>query len=227
MDLVSPHPYWLLQNGLLNGYPSLKEDVRSDVVVLGAGISGAFVTDRLASAGLDVVVLDKRDVGTGSTSASTALLQYEIDTSLSALTDQIGKQDAERAYRLCHDSIDLIERVAAELGVQQIFQRKPSAYLAVKDSECEELRKECEARKKAGIDVEYLDKSEVSTRFSFTRPAALVSTQAAQLDAHRLTHALLSRGEKHGARIFDRTCAEEITPGTNAAGRFCDRVRIP
>ena len=52
-----------------------------DVAVLGGGITGAFAAEALTAAGLDVVVLDKRDVGTGSTSASTALLQYKLDTS--------------------------------------------------------------------------------------------------------------------------------------------------
>ena len=78
MDLVSPQPFWPLRNGLLGVYPPLKRDITCDVVVLGGGISGAFVAETLAREGLDVVVLDKREIGGGSTSASTALLQYEI-----------------------------------------------------------------------------------------------------------------------------------------------------
>lgn len=81
MDLVSPRPFWPLKNGLLSVYPSLKNNATCDVAVLGGGITGAFAAEALTAAGLDVVVLDKRDVGTGSTSASTALLQYKLDTS--------------------------------------------------------------------------------------------------------------------------------------------------
>jgi hypothetical protein len=101
MDLVSPQPFWPLRNGLLSVYPSLKEDVSCDIVVLGAGISEAFVAECLTREGLDVVVLDKRDVGGGSTSASTALLQYEIDMPLVELSTRIGRRDAEECYRLC------------------------------------------------------------------------------------------------------------------------------
>lgn len=130
MDLVSPQPFWPLKNGLLSVYPSLKSDVNCDVVVLGGGISGAFAAEALASVGFNVIVLDKRDVGGGSTSASTALLQYEIDTSLVALAKRYGRGDAERAYRLCHDSINAIERLVSELKVECVFQRKKSVYLA-------------------------------------------------------------------------------------------------
>lgn len=84
MDLVSTHPFWLLKNGLLHEYSSLQEDACWEVLVLGAGISGALIAHALVKAGRDVLVIDKRDVAGGSTSASTALLQYEIDTHLAA-----------------------------------------------------------------------------------------------------------------------------------------------
>ncbi len=91
MDLVSDKPFWLWKNGLLSVYPPVRCDIRCDVVVLGAGISGALIAQGLSEEGLDVVVVDKRDVGCGSTSASTALLQYEIDeplVNLSNVTEQ-------------------------------------------------------------------------------------------------------------------------------------------
>jgi len=112
MDLVSPRPFWLLKNGLVHEYPSLDHNVHSDVAVLGAGISGALIAQRLARAGFEVLVIDKRDVACGSTCASTALLQYEIDTHLVDLTRRIGKRDAERAYRACHESIAFKERLS-------------------------------------------------------------------------------------------------------------------
>ena len=130
--------------------------------MLGGGISGAFVAETLAREGLDVVVLDKREIGGGSTSASTALLQYEIDTPLIELSKKIGRRDAEQSYRLCHDSINSIERLVEDLKVECVFQRRKSVYLATRSSEAEILRKECAARRSIGIDVEYWDESEVA-----------------------------------------------------------------
>lgn len=213
MDLVSPHPFWLLKNGLLHEYPSLREDTRCEVLVLGAGISGALIAHALVKAGWDVLVIDKRDVAGGSTSASTALLQYEIDTHLIDLIKRIGPRDAERAYRACHGSIDTIEKLAAEVGARCAFRRKESAYLASESSEVKVLREEGEARRAAGIAVDFLDEQEIGARFSFTRPAALISAQAAELDAHRLTHVLLADAVSRGARVFDRTIVTHLEPG--------------
>jgi glycine/D-amino acid oxidase-like deaminating enzyme len=223
MDLVSPQPFWPLRNGLLSVYPSLKRDVACDVVVLGGGISGAFVAEALTREGLDVVVVDKREVGGGSTSASTALLQYEIDTPLIELSRKIGRRDAEQSYRLCHDSIDSIERLVEDLKVECALQRRKSVYLATRSSDAEMLRKECVARQGIGIDVEYWDEPEVAARFSFSRPAALQSSQAVQLDCHRLTHALLARAATSGASIFDRTLVDQYDAGADGVRLRTDR----
>lgn len=209
MDLVSPQPFWPLKNGLLGIYPPLRESVRCDVVILGGGISGALMAERLSEEGLDVVLVEKRDAGAGSTSASTALLQYEIDTPLVELTKLYGVTKAERAYRLCHDSIDEIEHLVDKLDVECAFQRKKSVYLATRRRDAKPLREECAARQAAGIAVEYLEEADISARFSFSREAALVSTQGAELDCFVLTHALLKRSAKNGARIFDKTIIEK------------------
>lgn len=60
--------------------PQLDTDLRCDLAVAGAGITGALIAGELADHGHDVVVLDQRDVCQGSTSANTTLLQYETDT---------------------------------------------------------------------------------------------------------------------------------------------------
>jgi len=210
MDLVSSNPFWPIKDGQLGVYPSLRRNVRCDVAVLGAGISGALVAEVLTREGLNVVVVDKRDAGCGSTSASTALIQYEIDTPLVELSEMIGPRDAGRAYRLCYESVDAIAALVRRLRQREcVFQRKQSVYLASKSADAPALRKEGAARRAAGIPVDYLDADEVERRFSFRRAGALVSHKAGEMDCYRLTHTLLWQAKREGARIFDQTTVEE------------------
>jgi glycine/D-amino acid oxidase-like deaminating enzyme len=154
---------------------------------------------------MDVAVLDKRDVAGGSTSASTAMLQYEIDTPLTELTGRMGKRDAERAYQVCLESISKIAALCDEIGDPCGFTWKPSVYLASREKDVPDLRAEYAARRAAGIELDFLSQADVEARFSFSRPAALMSKVAAEVDVYQLTHRLLRRSQEMGARIFDRT----------------------
>lgn len=205
MKLTSDLPIWLLRNGLTTSYPSIEQDHDCDVVVVGAGITGAMIADELASAGYSVAIIDRRDVCTGSTSASTALLQYEIDVCLIEMREKIGIASANRAYRASHDSIDRLESIAATLDNPCDFQRKTSIYLAYDRRSALDLAHEARARRSIGLDVEYHDADTLNAMFGIDGAAALSSRQAASCDPYRLAHALLARAVRHGASIFDRT----------------------
>jgi glycine/D-amino acid oxidase-like deaminating enzyme len=223
MDLTSAHPFWPLQDGLPAVYPSLKQDLNCEVLVLGGGITGAFVAHQLVKEGLDVLLLDKREIGRGSTAGSTALLEYEIDIPLTELAKTIGQHEAEDAYRTCRDSIGKIEAIVRELNDSCGFRRKKSVYLASRKRDAKLLREECAARTNAGIAVEYLDESALSSMFSFQRPAALLSQDAAEVDPYRLTHQLLAQACERGLRVFERT--EVVKHETSQAGTASETDR--
>jgi glycine/D-amino acid oxidase-like deaminating enzyme len=105
MDLTSELPFWRVRNGLLRVFPPLEKDLRCDALIIGGGISGALLAHRLINSGVECVLINRRDIGHGSTSASTALLQYEIDTPLRQLRLRVGYQAAERAYFLGIEAI--------------------------------------------------------------------------------------------------------------------------
>jgi glycine/D-amino acid oxidase-like deaminating enzyme len=77
----------------------LRADRTTEVIVIGAGMTGAMAAEALSAAGLRVTLVDRRGPLQGATSATTALLQYEIDTPLTVLQRTIGHADAARAWR--------------------------------------------------------------------------------------------------------------------------------
>ena len=205
MKLTSTHPFWAVNNGLPTNYPSLQRDVACDAIVIGGGITGALVAIHLTEAGVKTAVLDKRDIGTGSTSGSTALLQYEIDVPLRELIKKRGAAAAVRSYQLCRNAIGKLERLVSRLKIECGFERKPSLFLARYQREIPELQEELQLRRKMGIELEFYDASALRARFSFSRPAALLSKDGGQVDPHRLTHGLLAAGTRAGLEVYDRT----------------------
>lgn len=210
MDLTSGTPYWPLESGLLTVHPPLKADEKCEVAIIGGGITGAIVAYYLVDAGIDVVMVDQREFGWGSTSASTALLQYEIDVPLHKLIELRGKAVAERAYLLCLQSIHTLHEIVQTLEEDCVFSYKKSLYLASSKRDVDLLEKECKARQAAGIKVDFLTQADIESRFAFSRPAALLSYDAAQLDPYRLTHNLLKWAKARGMRAYDRTRVEKI-----------------
>ena len=204
MDLKSGYPFWAVRNGLMHDWPKLQDDVRCDVAVIGGGITGALIADEMAAHGHDVVVLEQREIGWGSTAASTAMLQYEIDTPLAELSGRVGPDDARRAYLACARAIDDLAALAADLpDCGHLPQR--SLYLATWRRDVADLREECARRREIGLDVHWLDPADLADQFGARAHGAILSTLGGVVDPYRMATYLLLRAQAAGARVFDRS----------------------
>jgi glycine/D-amino acid oxidase-like deaminating enzyme len=214
VDLRSDTPYWLIRDGYLSDYPPLRRDLRTDVLIVGGGITGALIGYRLALGGVDVAIVDRRHIGFGSTSASTCFLQYEIDVPLFELSRRIGVKDASRAYRLCADAIDDLASICDGITCAAEFRRQPSLWFASSARDvASTLEPEFAARRDAGFDVRLLDRDEVRAQFGFDAPAGLLSAVGASCDPFRLTDGLMRAIRRRGGNVYDQTTVEGWTAG--------------
>lgn len=185
MDLHSGMPFWVVLNPLYNYYNPLKSNIKAHTVIIGSGITGALVAHTLCSLGINCVVIDKRTIGTGSTAASTAQLQYEIDVPLVDLIEKVGEKNAVDAYKCCLQSITDIENVFESIKKDPDFERVPTYLLASNKSGKNLLEKEFKARKKAGLPVDFLDKDQIKKELNVDASAALFNNTSAQLDCYK------------------------------------------
>lgn len=206
MDLKSNEPFWLLKNGLIASYPSLKSDEDCDVLIIGGGITGSLIAHQMVTEGYKTILIDKRELCNGSTSATTSMLQYEIDVPLFELIEKMGEKGAVMSYKACSDAIDKIEKLSEEIKSSSGFKRKKSLYFASKKKDVSWLKKEFKARKNAGFDVKWLEADEVTKRFGFENTyGAILSKQGASIDAFKFAHELFKLNIKEGLKIFDKT----------------------
>jgi len=205
MDLKSGFPYWLLKNELPSSHPSLKKNHSCNVLIIGGGISGVLAAYHLYNAGYQVTVVDRRHFGTGSTCASTALIQYETDEHLSNLIERFGVERATRCYQLTFDAVKGLGAIIKKHKIECEYKKRPSLYLASYVRDRVKVMKEYESRINSGFDLEFWDRRQIESKFGFTASAALWSEFGAELDAFELTNALIKFLSRKGVSFYEGT----------------------
>ena len=178
---------------------ALKRDARADVLIVGAGITGAMIAEALAEVGLDIIVVDRRKPTDGSTTASTALVQYEIDKPLIELTEKIGKRDAVRAWRRSRLAVAALHAFFRERGIDT--QQRDSLYLAGNHLGARDLQREAQLRQAAGLETEFLDRGALRRRFGVARSAALLGFDNLAINPRAAAMQLLNRAKTLGMRL--------------------------
>ncbi len=217
MDLYSGLPYWIAKNPLYNYFNPLESDYNTDIVIIGSGITGALVAHELCTAGIKCTMIEKRSISTGSSTASTALLQYEIDTPLSELVKMIEEDLAVKAYESCLQSINDLEKVFKSIGLNPDFERVPSVYYATNHKGHKLIEKEYVIRTKYHLPVNYLSKKELNDKYGIKAPGALENNVSAQIDAYKAaTHLIDYHIKNSDLDVFSHT--EIITYQKTASG---------
>lgn len=194
----------------------LEEDVKCDALIVGAGITGSLLAERLARQGLDVIVIDRELPGRGSTAASTSMLLWEIDRSLVQLTEVYGFERASRAYRASLNGVTGLKSLVLQLGIPCEMRDRDSLYLAA-GSSGSDLFAEHQLRQRAGLPGDFLDHAMLLDHYGINRAAAIVSPGAADADPIQLSHGLLRAAVARGARLFEGE-ATEFDAATRSVG---------
>jgi glycine/D-amino acid oxidase-like deaminating enzyme len=213
LDLRTGRPVWFAYRVPSVPTEKLARDVKADVAVVGMGISGAMMAEVLTARGHSVVAIDRRGPMKGSTAATTALVQFEIDQPLAKLSGMIGRAKAEQAWRRSRLAIESLAARIQDLGIDCGLGRRPSLYLAGNMLEPGALREEAEARRRAGIHATYLTAAALRERFGIGRDGAILSYGNLTLDPRKLTAGMLLKARERGARFYAPAEAAAIEDG--------------
>ncbi|MBO9586269.1 MAG: FAD-binding oxidoreductase [Flavobacterium sp.] len=204
MKLSSTKTYWPLKNAIKQSYPSIDSDIHTDILIIGGGITGALTAYKLLNEGKKIVLVDRRDVCGGSTSGSTALLQYEIDVPLHQLIKLRGTRCAVDSYQNGKKAIFDLRNIIDTVGCDCGFEFKKSVYFTTLKKDVPYLKNEFKARKQHGFEISWLGRSELQ-KMGLNAIAGVESKTAAVMDPFKLATDLLFHCHEKGMQIFDRT----------------------
>ncbi len=204
LDLTTGRPVWDITQLPVSLRPKpLLRDVKTDVLVVGMGVSGAMMAEALTAAGHGVVMhrpprprtrIDRGDHRAGAVRDRPAAQPAQRQDRPGPRTSGPG---AGRGWRS-----PISPARIAELGIDCDAEIKPSLYLAGNLLRPTALKREGEQRRQAGLRATYLTAGALAAQFGLERAGALLSGGNLALDPVKLTAGLLTLAMRRGARLY-------------------------
>lgn len=183
-------------------YPVLDQDITCDCLVIGGGMAGALVSYMLSLQQVNTVLVDKRDIGGGSTSANAGLLQFSNDKTLTSFIHTFGEDAGVSFYKMCREALNKLHAIQDKLIFETQFIPRSSFYFASSEEDITILKEEYINLVKHGFDVEYWNEQQISSSFPFSKPAALYTHGDAEVNPFKLCQALVATAHKQGVQVF-------------------------
>ncbi len=210
MQPIAPRSFWHETTTPGAAYPALQENIRADVCVIGAGITGLTAALALKRAGKNVVVLEAGRVGAGTTGGTTAHLEVLPDQGCSTLINDFGEDAARQITASRQAAINQIERWIQEHQIDCDFRRIPAFEYTEKESHIRQLEKECAAAQRLGIQASMTDE----TGLPFEVAAAIRYENQARFHPLKYLQSLARLVHGDGCAIYEETRAELPQDGT-------------
>ncbi|MGV1059602.1 FAD-dependent oxidoreductase [Clostridium perfringens] len=136
---------------------ALNKDIKTDVLVIGAGIAGILTAYMLKQRGREVVVIDAAEIASGNTKNTTAKITSQHDLIYSKLITEFGEEKARQYAQANELAIKKYKEIIENRRIECDFEEKPAYVYSL--NEVEVLKEEAEAAKKLGIDAEFVQEA--------------------------------------------------------------------
>jgi len=179
-------------DGAAPRYPSLPGDRTADVVVVGAGIVGLTTAALLVRSGHEVVVLEARSVGTGTSGNTTAKVSALQGSRYQKIVSDHGVPAAERYAEAQLEGLRWMDAQVRERSIECAWERRPAVSYATTSDGRRTVEREAESAAAAGLPVQL--RNDVGLPFPTTaavvledqaqfNPGPYLRTLAAEVDA--------------------------------------------
>lgn len=199
---------WKIGSTEADHYPPLRRHITADVAIIGAGITGLTTAERLAEAGMRVVVIEALAIGDGCTGGSTGNLYSILATGLAPLHKKWGDDVVRDVVRARSQAIDHIERVVERFGIDCQFHRRPLYRIATTEDKktIETLEAEHEAMALAGLEVATVEDSPLSLAME----RGLKIEGQAQFNPLGYIHGLAKAISRKGVDIYEHSPVRNV-----------------
>lgn len=204
--------YWLDTAPRPDLRDSAEPSRRVDVVVIGAGLTGASAALTLAKHGAKVAVVERDQVGWGASGRNGGMCTTGLTIGFGHAVRRYGETEAARLFRSYNDAIDHVEAVVESEGIDCSWQRSGKLNLAAKPAHYDGYVRTQEAlRVLVGQKTTLVPKERISEEIgSDYYHGGLIDPLGAGLHVGRFVNGVADAAERAGAEIYERNEARSV-----------------
>ncbi|EDT24852.1 FAD-dependent oxidoreductase [Clostridium perfringens] len=136
---------------------ALNKDIKTDVLVIGAGIAGILTAYMLKQKGREVIVIDASEIVSGNTKNTTAKITSQHDLIYSKLIAEFGEEKARQYAKANELAIKKYKEIIEDKRIECDFEEKPAYVYSL--NEVDVLKEEAKVAKNLGIDAEFVQEA--------------------------------------------------------------------
>ena len=167
----------------------------AEVVVIGGGVIGTSIAYYLARQGVDVALVDKDDIASGTSSACDGFIMLQ--------TKEPGPK-----LKMALESAEIFQSLGEELGYDIEYRKDGGMVVIETEEELESMSSLVKRQREFGLEVELLDKDQMIKRQPYLSHHLLASTYSptdAQVHPIKLTLGFAQTAQDYGAKLYSFT----------------------
>ncbi|MGB7823459.1 MAG: FAD-binding oxidoreductase [Candidatus Sulfotelmatobacter sp.] len=209
---LKEHNYWLTTADLPKTDAAHRLPERVDVAVIGAGFTGLSAARTLAKRGVSVAVLESETVGWGASSRNGGMVLTGMKLGVNKLISMYGRDLTRRMYAASLETIDCVEQIVREEGIDCDFSRCGHLEVACKQKHFDDYARQAEViAREFDHQLRVVQRHELSAEIGSTiYYGGMVDEVSAGVNPARYVAGLGHAAIKAGAEILEQTRVEGV-----------------
>lgn len=202
---------WLNEN-IIENFSELKENLETEICIIGGGIFGISTAYYLSKHRYKVVLLEKDKIASKVTGHTTAKITSQHGLIYHYLLNQYGKDFAKKYYEANQKAIENIKKIINSNNINCDFKKQTSNIYTTNESEVNKIEEEIKALEELNIEATKIKESSLP----FDIISGIEFPNQAQFNPIKYINGLVKIIKENNGLIFENTTCYDIKKEENS-----------
>lgn len=209
--------YWInsIDEKKINKFETLKENVNTDICIIGGGLTGLNIAYNLKKYNIKTVLIEKDRICRRTSGNSTAKITSQHGLIYKYLADSKGIEFAKEYYEANERAIENISNIIKKENIECDFEYQPSFVYTGTIEDIQKLKDEANIINQFGGKAEYLESKDIEISNIIRVVAGVKFENQAQFNPYKYANSLAKICSGARTQIYEKTKAIDIIDKEN------------